>query len=222
MKGKTAREVAEVAEQFRQASTNPLSSQQPIQQMQYQPNPLQAPDPQLAYSDPPTYARQAQAYNDARFSTMIQQAAQPILAGNAQNARTLSQLDPKYAEVWRRWGNEIDIQANNLPVEMRNKQAYDLIAKHVKSDHIEELSEERAQQILTTRGPGTEPAGGFVSQNAIAANGSELDAFLRSDHPEAAKYRAVDRTMLVNYIRGANITEKQWVEDVKKGSALNG
>lgn len=222
MKGKTAREVADAAERFRQAATAPLAQQQPVQP-QYQPQQVpQMPDFQLAYSDPPEYARRKAAYDEFMFDSRLQQQAAPFVTGLAQNARALSQMDPKWADVWKKYGHEIDLQANQLPPQMRSKDAYDLIAKVIKADHVEELltaarEEERSKYMTGT---------GTVSPGAVANGavplGDDLGAFLSSDHPEAAKYRDIPRDQLVKYIRDAGITAKQWVEDVSKGRSFNG
>jgi hypothetical protein len=228
MKGKTAREVADIAEQFRGLAVNSQLGQQtplqPAQQPAFSYQQAAPPDPSIAYSQPELYQQQLLAYQNNMLNERLQQAAQPLLRQTAQLARSSSMQDPKFSEVWRRWGHEIDAQMANTPADMRTVENYNLVAQFVKSNHIDELAEERAQKMLNSGGLGLE-RGANAGGAPVAPSVSPLDElFGKADHPWVQK--AKDSGMGIRDIREQlpkmGYTEQQFVESILKDQSFGG
>jgi len=107
-------------------------------------------------NDPDLWLTDAQKA-EARLTQRLQQqwaqqaqaVAQPIYQGQASLAKSGSQNDPRYADIWKKYGTEIDRLMAKVPVQNTiNKEVWDQAAKLIKSEHADEIISERAQQML--------------------------------------------------------------------------
>jgi hypothetical protein len=234
-RGLSAKEVYEQARQMRAALAQQQYQQTPSQPapqgaLSYQ-QPLTAPPLPDAYADEnqraswaQNYANYVQTQADQRMQQTLQSYAQPLLQSNAQLARHASATDPKYADVWNRWSHEIDIQMQNVPAEMRTKQTYDLVAKHVRSEHVDELAQERAQKLMQQQGFGTERTGSGGAPPSTPSASPLDELFAKQDHPWVQKARETQMGVreIRNSLPAMGYTEQQFVDSILKDQAFGG
>lgn len=174
--GRTVKEVTDLSQQM---YTNMLKGQplpqgvapqpqsyMPQQPQGYQPQQQQPIDPDLWINDPAQAAnlirQQILEEGQQRFGSQFEQQA----AQNAANARALAELrDP---DSFKRWGPEIDMMLQQIPVAQRTAEVIQQAAQLVRGQHVEDLvkeaGERRAKEILEQmQGAGTLRSGGGVA-----------------------------------------------------------
>jgi hypothetical protein len=189
----------------------------------YQPsNEPQFPDAALAIENPSAYNAQLREYITYSNNRAVETAAGSVMPQLAEAGRFMSANDPEYRDVWGKYSSEIEQEMvrNNVPPQMRNKQAWDLVAGIVRGRHYRELADEYATQRMQNSGLGLESGSNAGSVTVSAPD--TVATFLTSDHYEAQRLRArgIDANSVRKYIANAGITEQQWVEDVSKGRSF--
>lgn len=66
----------------------------------------------------------------------------------------------EFASDFSKWSGEIDALIARVPANMRTIDNLTRVVKMVRSDHVEEIAAERAQQLATTLAPTIRPTGG--------------------------------------------------------------
>lgn len=103
-----------------------------------------------------------------------------------------------YADDFRRYGPEIDALIARVPANLRTLDNLQRCVKMVRSDHVDEIAAERAQQLASTIAPTLRPTGGGAPPAPVSREHSMESETI----PEAWKSRA----------RAANITEDTVLE----------
>lgn len=225
MQNKTADEVAQLttglynAYTASQASNAPPPSPPPPSQPSGAPAPnmgVNPPNPDLIYSDPPRYQQEYDAYVRNLMQTQMAQLAQPFMQQQGSTAKRLSQMGG-FADVWRRWEPEIEMQMQSIPMHLRTSELYDQAAAIVRANHVEEIAQERAQQMLQASNTGTERVPGAGGAPA-AATQDKLDEMWDSGHPffEGLKSEGATKQRIRDFCR----TTGQSVDDYVKGATL--
>lgn len=182
LQGKTATEAIDFvnnlvteAQQLYQAVNTPQA--QPAVQPQI------STDPDLWLTDP----EKAQAVHTQQIMGQVQnyvgQAAQPLLQSNAQTARHLTVM--QHTDVFDKWGHEVDQIVANVPIAQRSPELYNQAVKMVKANHVEELAQERAQQLMQA-GPGLE-AGGQHADPFAATDAEGNDVWSKFEQSEVGQ-----------------------------------
>ena len=212
----------QLAEAYKQMSTQ--QQIQPPQQAAFsyqQPtNELRPPDPSLMYSNPAEYQRQKDAYDDARFDQRLAQFAQPVIGNVVSQAKWMSQRDPEFADVWERFGGEIEAMARQVPAHMLTKEAYDTFAKVVRGNHYKDFVHAEAQRLAASGGFGTERA---APNGAVpVSTGDERSKLFASDHPWTRKAREnnTSEADVRRYCSMRGISPDDYAKDILKGSVL--
>jgi len=112
--------------------------------------------PAASQSDPDlwlTDAQKAESNLEARLQRQWNQqaaaVAQPIYQGQASLAKSGSQNDPRYKDVWTKYGREVESLMANVPASNAiNKEVWDQAAKLIRSNHIDEIAAEKAQNYM--------------------------------------------------------------------------
>lgn len=104
-------------------------------------------DDDLLVTNPGEWRRRLQAQQEQRQQQTIAQIAAPIAQQLASTSATLSRRDPANADVAEKWWAEVDALVAPIPAEMRTQQLYDQAAKLVRSNHLDEIANERAQRL---------------------------------------------------------------------------
>lgn len=224
-RGRTARELLEIGETWRQAATNNQYQQQPPQQAAFsyqqpiQQQGVQPPDPALMYSDPAQYQNQMLAYNQHAFQQQMNAAAQPLVSGVVDMARFASQQQDK--KTWDRWGHEIEREVSQLPMQMRNKQAFDLALQIVKGRHVDEIANERALELQANGGPGFERGGAVGAAPSMASDPlSELWNDDTNGWVQEMKRAQATPQSIRDYCAKTGTDVNAYVADIKKGNVF--
>lgn len=155
---------------------------QQAQQQQARPQAQQI-DPDLMLSDPATWQQQFASQLQSQVNNTLAQAAQPILAQQAQAARFMSQSNPSTRDVWSKYAAEVDAVASQVPSQWRTKELYDQAASIVRGYHVNELAQEQAQQMLNSyTGVEGSSGGGNADVAADKSESAVWDKFKESPH----------------------------------------
>jgi hypothetical protein len=190
--GKSREEIISLSQQvFQQLPQLQQQQQQPQQERQVAPQPapsgaLGPPDPDLQYSDPATYQRQLEAYQTAliqrQMETMGQQALGPLYKNQAMVNRRMVAQDPDYADVFSKFGLEIDTQMASVNFEQRTIEAYQWVADRVRGTHWKEFAHDYAADQRQTQEQPTVSASEQPIPGAEPSYRDPLDEFWDSGH----------------------------------------
>lgn len=221
--------ILEERDQWKQLAVNA----QPTYQTYEQPAPQRAssyqdgvrrPPATLAIENPDEYDRQMDVYLAYERQQTLQAVAGfagPQLAGTG---KFMSQADPQYADVWKKYAGEIEQEMvrNKVPPHAQTKDAWDLLAGIVQGRHYRELADEIANQRLNAGGFGTE-SGSQAGQSGSGGGGGSLESFWAADSAWVQKAKASEMTLqsLRAHILRQGISEEKWVEDMTKGRSFS-
>ena len=221
-------EVADIAVQLMQQVT---AGQQPAQQQTApaQPAPVQpatsAPDPDLAYSDTAAWQQQLQAANAQQTQQMMQQYAQPMMAQLGALAQQASENSPdnNIRTAWQKYKPEIvQLVTSQVVPDQRSKEAWDMAAKVVLSEHLDEVAAERAAVLAASTGAATE-GGQQVGVDDSPTSGDALDEFWTSGHRQVQrlKNKGLNKASLREAARGMNIDIDTYVSMQKNENVIH-
>lgn len=240
--GKTAAEVLDMTSNLMQtmqtyeAPAQPPASPQPQYGNVYNTappavTPLAQPDPELALTNAPEYQRQLDVYMGQRedrlvdrLGAQLQGYMQPVTSTMGTLARSQVATDPNFAQVFSRYGHEIDQEfvRNNIPVTNRTPDSYRMVAEMVQGRHWKEFAREEAVKLAsegvgqgTARssvGPGNfeGSSGGDALDEAWEDDVSFFSAMRaqglnKSDVREAARKQGLPIDKWVKMVSGSNV-----------------
>lgn len=221
--GKDIKEIVQMAEAYKQAALSPppnaFRQQEPPQYRAASSFPA-APDPQLMYSNPQEYQRQQDAWNDHRAEQRLNAAAAPIVQSLANNAKWQSKADPEYAEVWQKYGHEIELLAQRAGQPITQREGWDMFAQLVRGNHWREFVDQRAQQLVASGGFGTER--GAASGAPPAENIDPISRLFATDTAWTRKARAEGLTedAVRAYCRQRGQSPADYANDILKGNVI--
>jgi hypothetical protein len=125
----------------------------------------QLPNPDEALTDPQSYQNKMAAYFQAQTAQQIAAVAQPFAAQLADTARTLSKSNAENADVWNKYGSEIDATVQNIPSHLRTQALYDNAVIMVRGRHWKDFAAEQASRLAS--------AGTGVERSTAGTAGSE-------------------------------------------------
>lgn len=160
LQGKTAAESVEYVRQLESQQRNlenqlqtTLGAVQQYVMSQQQPQAQipQAPDGDLMVTDPDQWQRQFSQNVQAQTAQMLQQAGTPLYHAQAATAKHLSRTAE--AETWKRYGAEIEGLMSRVPLaQQASPDVWNQAARIVKSNHLDEIVQERAKSLAATLG----------------------------------------------------------------------
>lgn len=196
-KGKTADEVLDMAQTLYKAVLNNQPAQEtpkpemPQSQPMQQPNgqSVAPPEPDLAYTNPAEYNARLQAWMQSQMQTQFQTQAAPFAQGLSEIAKAESMRDARYADVWRRYGPEIEAEVASLPAQMKTQPRFwNDAASLIAGRHMEELFKERAASQRPADS-GTLETGGSVAAPGQQNATDKLAELFRDDHPAVERFK---------------------------------
>jgi hypothetical protein len=229
-RGKTADEVLALSQKVYNAAMSgsqatPPASPAPPPQMPAtnvtNTNQPTLPDPQLQYSDPAAYQAALIAYNQATMQQQMQTFAAPMLAQQASFARAEARRNPRYTAIWEKYSGEIDAQMVNVPLQARTLEAWEMAAKIVAGDHLDELAQARAETLAAQGDSGT-ISGSEVPGRTAATAGDALSEMFRSNDPAVEKFRKIgyDAPKLIAHAAKMGHTPEAYATLLKRGTSV--
>lgn len=235
--GKTAKEVATMADQIYQewlrTNGQPRQQQQPQQQYQQQQAPVQSTMPTQDdwLTQPDVAARRLTEH--IRTST-IDPIAQQYGASIGQQARAIVEMQE--GDAFKRWAPTIDLYISQMDPQFRTVDNIKRVVTMVKAEHLDELAEERVQQRLRTmqeqgghRADGSAPLGG----NAAAPSRVDFNSLPGAYADRLRRHRITEDTlrdffqhpsMRASFTGDPNASLQKcvdaWLEKAKKGDIL--
>ena len=98
--------------------------------------------------DPKRFVQDFNTALTARQQINLANAQRPLYEAQAQQARQLAATAD--ADMFNRYGAEIDNIVNKIPVEQRTSDMYKEVTRYVKGLHVDELVEERSKELAAT------------------------------------------------------------------------
>jgi hypothetical protein len=159
-----------------------------------QTNQEQAVDPDLIYNDAAAYTQQMAGYVDQSVRRQIQQGSTALLTPMVTLARDTASKDPAMAEVWSKYGPEIDMTMANVPIQNRAdmsmwRQAAELVA----GKHYKELARGEAERLAATGDSGMLPSGGSLGGTS-PASADPIDRLFIDNHASIQAFKAIGKS----------------------------
>lgn len=229
--GKTADEIVKLADTFYKAALTPPPAlnaappppqtpapRAPMTEQNQQPQP---PDPQLQYTNPALYQQELLNFTMAMARAEMQGFAAPVLAQQATLAKDAAKRSGKRAEVWQKYEAEIDAQMANVPLQARTVDAWDMAAKIVAAEHMEEIVAERASALAARPDTGT-LAGGTEAGGAAVPASDPISALFAADDPSIQKFKAqgMDARRVLAHAAAQGHSPERYADMLRKGSVV--
>lgn len=228
-RGKTADEVLALGEKFYKAALGaaPVAPVAPTPQTpaytqpMSEPNQPVPPDPQLMFTDNARYQAELLAYQNQVYSAQMQQFAAPMLAQQATLAKDAAKRNSKRADVWTKYESEIDAQMVNVPLQARTVEAWDMAAKIVAGEHLDELAQERAASLAARTDTGTLSGGEVQPLNGTPA-GDPISELFRTDSPAIANFKkqGMDANRVIAHARTMGHTPEAYAAMLTRGMSI--
>lgn len=205
-RGKTADEILALSQTFYNAAMTGSGAPAQPQAPQQAPTPTaqspapdnmqtpRLPSPDLQYNDPAEYERQMQAYISATNQQALSQFAQPFIVQQSQLARAEARRDSRLGPIWDKYAGEIDAQMASVPMQHRTVDAWQMAAKIVAGDHLDELASERAAQLAARPDTGTVSSGdNLVPAGSEQGAADAIAELFRDDHPAIQRFKKIGK-----------------------------
>lgn len=186
------------------------------------------PDADMWLSDP---AAASEAHFNARIAGVQKDVLGPQLAGiysaNAQTARALAVQSN--SDAFSKWGPEIDMQMQAIPVERRDYKMYSEAVKLVKGAHATEITREALDKGVADEIERRMAAGTIRSTDgSTSAEPSSVLDFSSDNLPDRWKHLADDTTLegQVEFLRKAYpddtlvVAKQKYFKLLEKGDAI--
>lgn len=112
-------------------------------------------DDDLLVTNPGEWRRRFAAQQQNAMNATVASVAAPFAAQLAGTVATLAKRDPANADVAERWWGEVEAIVAPIPEHMRTEALYSQAAKIARSNHVDEIANERAQRLAAS-GSGVE------------------------------------------------------------------
>lgn len=227
-RGKTADEILKAAQTYRDAALAvPVAPAAPPPQkpatyeMTTQNTQPQPPDPQLMYSEPARYQQEMLAYQNAQLAAQMQSFAAPMIQQQAAFAKAEARRAAKLPMVWDKYASEIEAQMQNVPVQARTQEAWEMAAKLVAADHMDEIAQARAETLAARADTGTVGADGNMPAGSRIASDPLTQLFLDND-PAVARLKSIGKNAddAKRAASAMGLTVEQYAEMLKKSSVV--
>ena len=149
----------------------------------------QPPDPALMYSNPAMYQQELLNYQNY----ILNANAAPLFASQARTSRVLAKQNPKRADIWAKYENEIEQQMAGVDPRFQTPEAWELAADIVAGRHLDEIAAERASALAARPDTGT-LNGAEVPGTAAAPAGDPITEMFRANDPAVRKFVALGKT----------------------------
>lgn len=193
-------------------SPSPAPSAPPLHQSQT----MNAPDPNLIYSNPDEYHRQMLAYTDNRIQTAVGNAASSVVTPMASLAKSEASRNTKYAHAWTKYAPEIEAIMARVPETQRgNVDLWNEAASIVQGRHVDEIARTMADTIV--RGgndSGSLPTQGGVPTTPSPSSASPIERLFRENHEAVRGFKDdnISASKVIEHARTRGYTEEAYAK----------
>ncbi len=174
---------------------------------------LQAPPPAAAPATPPpssfdvaddAYMTGAD-YKRALASQRPDTTALDLAAsGNVAHVRT------QHAATFAKYGGEIDALIARVPAHLRTIDNLTQCVRMVRSDHVDEIAAERAQQLAATIAPTLRPTGGGSAPAPVSREASLESEKIPQEWKDRARAAKITENVVDEFCRANDMTPAQF------------
>lgn len=227
--GKTAQELLDLTKNLHTTVQN-MSYAAPAPQP-VTPTPVQTtvqttvnsqPDPNLMYTDPVAYQSQLANWVQTTQNKAMELQAQPILQSQASMAKDQSRRNPKFTEVWSRYGPEIEAALATVPPQMKiQPSVWDQAAAMVQGQHFEELA--KHQYAPTNTDTGMLSGDGVTGTGEVSSSMSPLSKAWSEDSDWIARFKrlpGMTLSKLKDQVSSMGWSEEDYVKTYENKTAM--
>lgn len=124
------------------------------------------------------------------------------LAGDA----SLGIVKQQFAQDFARYGPEIDALIARVPSNLRTIDNLQRVVKMIRSDHVDEIAAERAQQLAATMAPGLRPTGGGAPLAPVSREHSLESEKIPPEWKERARAAKITEDTVAEFCRANDMT----------------
>ncbi len=122
----------------------------------------------------------------------------------------LSIVRRDYADTFTKYGREVDALIARVPFNQRSIDNLTLAVKMVRSDHVDEIANERAQQLAATIAPTLRPTGGGAASAPVSRDASLESEKIPQEWKDRARAAKITEATVAEFCRGNDMTEAQF------------
>jgi hypothetical protein len=144
-----------------------------------------------------------------------------MLAQQASFARAEARRNPRYTSIWEKYSGEIDAQMSSVPLQARTLEAWEMAAKIVAGDHLDELAQARAESLAAAGDSGT-ISGSEVPGRQPTPASDPLSELFRANDPVVEKFRKIgyDAPKLIAHAAKMGHTPEAYAALLKQGTSV--
>jgi hypothetical protein len=162
----------------------------------------------------------------AILGAMMNQPAPVDYAGRQMAAQAIyAAMQLQHPEEFRKWKPEIDREISKLAPEYWTNDNLRIIVKMVRSEHVDELAAEKAQQLVNESHPTIRSGTGGSGSGPLTPQRTLASDSLPKGWVDRAKALGIDEQVVREFCEVTNQTPDQYLADVEKfgkGSVIRG
>lgn len=145
----------------------------------------------------------------ASFGQTLQQNLQAQAQQNASTIRALAQS--QYAGDFQRWGPEINGHLAQIPMERLTLDNIEKVVKFVRGNHVDEIAQEKARQLLATGALGERSTG--ANGVPVGTNGLEMQK-LPGEYKALMEKHGLTESQVRDFCHKNGMSLEQWVGQI--------
>lgn len=112
----------------------------------------------------------------------------------------------QYAADFAKYGAEIDTLLAQVPINLRTIDNVARVVKMVRSDHVDEIAAERAQQLAATMTQTLRPSGGGATAAPVSRDASLESEKIPQEWKDRARAAKIDENTVADFCRANGMT----------------
>lgn len=191
---------------------------QPAPQQQFRAP--QPPDPDLLHTNTAEWQRQNNEYMAYMQNAQLAAVAMPFIYNQASLAKNQAKSDPRWSNIWQKYGAEVEREIATVPVERHTKELFDKACEIVKGRHVDDIALEMATRMHNASS-GIERSGSAGGPPPAATD--PIEELFRDDnipYVRMQKSAGITAAQVKEYCAKRKITPAKFVEQVKGNSVI--
>jgi len=116
----------------------------------------------------------------------------------------------QYAQDFAKYGAEVNALIDRIPVNQRTIDNLALAVRMVRSDHVDEIAAERAQQLAATMTPTLRPTGGGAAAAPVSRDASLESEKIPQEWKDRARAAKLTEENVADFARANGMTTAQF------------
>ncbi len=116
----------------------------------------------------------------------------------------------EHAAIFAKYGPEVERLIASVPPELRTVDNLTQCVRIVRSDHVDEIAAERAQQLVSTMAPTLRPTGGGSAPASVSREASLESEKIPAEWKERARAAKITEETVADFCRANGMTPAQF------------